>query len=61
MKKGLENWIVDCMCGDKDDDDREKMFACDTCGVWQYTRCCGILTILIKFLKKIVHEMCHPH
>lgn len=41
MEKGQENWIVDCMCGAKDDDG-ERMLACDTCGVWQHTRCAGI-------------------
>ncbi|KAG1328192.1 PHD finger protein [Cocos nucifera] len=41
MERGLENWIVDCDCGAKDDDG-ERMMACDTCGVWQHTRCAGI-------------------
>nr|XP_010927813.1 PHD finger protein At1g33420 [Elaeis guineensis] len=41
MERGLENWIVDCYCGAKDDDG-ERMMACDTCGVWQHTRCIGI-------------------
>lgn len=41
MERGTENWTVDCMCGAKDDDG-ERMLACDTCGVWQHTRCAGI-------------------
>ncbi|KAL6228445.1 hypothetical protein ACLB2K_002395 [Fragaria x ananassa] len=41
MERGIESWIVDCTCGTKDDDG-ERMMACDTCGVWQHTRCAGI-------------------
>ncbi|KAJ4965954.1 hypothetical protein NE237_017803 [Protea cynaroides] len=41
MERGVENWTVDCTCGAKDDDG-ERMLACDTCGVWQHTRCAGI-------------------
>ncbi|RZB93496.1 PHD finger protein At1g33420-like isoform X3 [Glycine soja] len=41
MERGTEVWKVDCTCGAKDDDG-EKMLACDTCGVWQHTRCAGI-------------------
>lgn len=41
MERGLETWTVDCACGAKDDDG-ERMMACDTCGVWQHTRCSGI-------------------
>lgn len=41
MERGIENWTVDCVCGAKDDDG-ERMLACDTCGVWQHTRCAGI-------------------
>ncbi|XP_059631055.1 PHD finger protein At1g33420 [Cornus florida] len=40
-ERGTENWTVDCMCGARDDDG-ERMLACDTCGVWQHTRCAGI-------------------
>ncbi|XP_058763633.1 PHD finger protein At1g33420-like [Vicia villosa] len=40
-ERGTEEWKVDCTCGAKDDDG-EKMLACDTCGVWQHTRCAGI-------------------
>ncbi|WOL03611.1 PHD finger protein [Canna indica] len=40
-ERGLDNWIVDCACGAKDDDG-ERMMACDACGVWQHTRCAGI-------------------
>ncbi|CAI9777526.1 unnamed protein product [Fraxinus pennsylvanica] len=40
-ERGLERWTVDCCCGAKDDDG-ERMLACDVCGVWQHTRCCGI-------------------
>ncbi|OMO57174.1 Zinc finger, PHD-type [Corchorus olitorius] len=38
---GAENWIVRCECGAQDDDG-ERMVACDICEVWQHTRCCGI-------------------
>lgn len=38
---GIESWIVDCLCGTKDDDG-ERMIACDVCEVWQHTRCGGI-------------------
>ncbi|KAK7322429.1 hypothetical protein VNO77_25808 [Canavalia gladiata] len=41
MERGTEAWKVDCPCGAKDDDG-ERMLACDTCGVWQHTRCAGI-------------------
>ncbi|XP_027353736.1 PHD finger protein At1g33420-like isoform X2 [Abrus precatorius] len=41
MERGTEAWKVDCTCGAKDDDG-EKMLACDTCGIWQHTRCAGI-------------------
>lgn len=40
-ERGLERWTVDCCCGAQDDDG-ERMLACDVCGVWQHTRCCGI-------------------
>ncbi|PON34876.1 Autoimmune regulator [Parasponia andersonii] len=40
-ERGIESWTVDCFCGAKDDDG-ERMLACDTCGVWQHTRCLGI-------------------
>ncbi|XVF64432.1 hypothetical protein PTKIN_Ptkin09bG0169200 [Pterospermum kingtungense] len=38
---GADNWIVRCDCGAQDDDG-ERMVACDICEVWQHTRCCGI-------------------
>ncbi|XP_028784612.1 PHD finger protein MALE MEIOCYTE DEATH 1-like [Neltuma alba] len=38
---GSDNWKVRCECGAQDDDG-ERMVACDICGVWQHTRCCGI-------------------
>ena len=41
MERGLENWVVDCACGARDDDG-ERMLTCDSCGVWQHTRCAGI-------------------
>ncbi|CAH9070910.1 unnamed protein product [Cuscuta epithymum] len=41
MERGLESWTVDCHCGAKDDDG-ERMLACDSCGIWQHTRCAGI-------------------
>lgn len=41
MERGVESWEVDCPCGAKDDDG-ERMMACDSCGVWQHTRCAGI-------------------
>lgn len=41
MERGIENWTVACTCGARDDDG-ERMLACDTCGVWQHTRCAGI-------------------
>ncbi|KAF8412025.1 hypothetical protein HHK36_004585 [Tetracentron sinense] len=41
MERGTDIWTVDCSCGAKDDDG-ERMLACDTCGVWQHTRCAGI-------------------
>lgn len=40
-ERGTETWIVDCICGTKDDDG-ERMLACDKCSVWQHTRCVGI-------------------
>ncbi|XP_051118082.1 PHD finger protein At1g33420 [Andrographis paniculata] len=41
MERGLERWIVDCVCGAKDDDG-ERMLACDICEIWQHSRCYGI-------------------
>ncbi|XP_050234524.1 PHD finger protein At1g33420-like [Mercurialis annua] len=41
MERGTERWTVDCTCGAKDDDG-EKMLCCDSCGIWQHTRCAGI-------------------
>ncbi|OWM65707.1 hypothetical protein CDL15_Pgr015131 [Punica granatum] len=41
MERGTESWIVDCVCGTKDDDG-ERMLACDACEIWQHTRCAGI-------------------
>lgn len=41
MERGIESWIVDCICGARDDDG-ERMLACDVCGVWQHTRCSRI-------------------
>ncbi|XP_021893734.1 PHD finger protein MALE MEIOCYTE DEATH 1-like [Carica papaya] len=38
---GTENWMVKCECGVQDDDG-ERMVACDICEIWQHTRCCGI-------------------
>ncbi|KAF8010046.1 hypothetical protein BT93_J0881 [Corymbia citriodora subsp. variegata] len=38
---GSENWEVRCKCG-AEDDDGERMVACDICEAWQHTRCCGI-------------------
>ncbi|MCL7024433.1 hypothetical protein MKW94_024072 [Papaver nudicaule] len=35
------SWIVDCVCG-AEDDDGERMVACDICDVWLHTRCVGI-------------------
>ncbi|PIN20021.1 PHD Zn-finger protein [Handroanthus impetiginosus] len=41
MERGIERWVVDCLCGAKDDDG-ERMLACDVCSIWQHTRCFGI-------------------
>ncbi|XP_029122504.2 PHD finger protein At1g33420 [Elaeis guineensis] len=41
MERGMDEWLVDCICGVKDDDG-ERMLACDMCGVWQHTICSGI-------------------
>lgn len=38
---GLEDWIVDCICGTKDDDG-ERMVECERCNRWVHTRCYGI-------------------
>ncbi|KAJ6801144.1 putative PHD finger protein [Iris pallida] len=54
MERGLENWIVDCRCGAKDDDG-ERMMACDTCAVWHHTRCAGVSdyeAVPVKFVCK---------
>ncbi|POO03425.1 Autoimmune regulator [Trema orientale] len=52
MERGMERWTVECSCGAKDDDG-ERMLACDVCGVWQHTRCSGILDselVPVKFI-----------
>ncbi|EPS70707.1 hypothetical protein M569_04052 [Genlisea aurea] len=41
MERGVERWVVDCLCGAKDDDG-ERMLACDGCGTWLHTRCSGV-------------------
>ncbi|MCL7042852.1 hypothetical protein MKW94_007134 [Papaver nudicaule] len=38
---GAKRWTVDCICGAKDDDG-ERMAACESCDVWEHTRCRGI-------------------
>ncbi|CAI9110277.1 OLC1v1010271C2 [Oldenlandia corymbosa var. corymbosa] len=38
---GADNWKVNCKCGAQDDDG-ERMIACDMCEVWHHTYCCGI-------------------
>ncbi|GJM96405.1 hypothetical protein PR202_ga13236 [Eleusine coracana subsp. coracana] len=38
---GADAWIVQCVCGAQDDDG-ERMVACDVCNVWHHTRCVGI-------------------
>ncbi|TXG69877.1 hypothetical protein EZV62_004812 [Acer yangbiense] len=38
---GDDSWLVKCECG-AEDDDGERMVACDICEVWQHTRCHGI-------------------
>ena len=38
---GLDQWVVQCVCGTCDDDG-ERMIACDVCEVWMHTRCVGI-------------------
>ncbi|XP_050227365.1 PHD finger protein MALE MEIOCYTE DEATH 1 [Mercurialis annua] len=40
-ESGPDNWKVRCVCG-AEDDDGERMIACDICEVWQHTRCNGI-------------------
>ncbi|KAG4964035.1 hypothetical protein JHK82_040703 [Glycine max] len=39
--ESADNWKVRCECGAQDDDG-ERMVACDICEVWQHTRCYGI-------------------
>ncbi|XP_072955688.1 PHD finger protein At1g33420-like isoform X2 [Typha angustifolia] len=41
MERGMAKWKVNCVCG-ANDDDGERMLACDACGVWRHTRCSGI-------------------
>ncbi|KAL6909471.1 hypothetical protein ACP4OV_001752 [Aristida adscensionis] len=38
---GANPWEVQCVCGAQDDDG-ERMVACDACNVWHHTRCVGI-------------------
>lgn len=38
---GLDQWVVNCHCG-TNDDDGERMIACDRCETWMHTRCVGI-------------------
>lgn len=38
---GPDKWLVRCECGAQDDDG-ERMMACDNCEVWQHTRCSRI-------------------
>ncbi|CAA0833976.1 PHD finger protein [Striga hermonthica] len=52
MERGIDRWVVDCLCGARDDDG-ERMLACDVCSIWQHTRCAGILDsdcVPVKFL-----------
>ncbi|KAM0861455.1 hypothetical protein ACQ4PT_045883 [Festuca glaucescens] len=41
MERGVDKWTVNCSCGAMDDDG-ERMLSCDSCHVWQHTRCAGI-------------------
>lgn len=41
MERGVDKWTVSCSCG-ATDDDGERMLSCDSCHVWQHTRCAGI-------------------
>ncbi|CAN6380998.1 unnamed protein product [Urochloa humidicola] len=41
MERGVDKWTVNCSCG-ATDDDGERMLSCDSCHVWQHTRCAGI-------------------
>ncbi|XP_024528151.1 PHD finger protein MALE MEIOCYTE DEATH 1-like [Selaginella moellendorffii] len=41
FEKGVDDWVVNCRCGARDDDG-ERMAACDSCGVWSHTRCAHI-------------------
>ncbi|CAL4935590.1 unnamed protein product [Urochloa decumbens] len=38
---GADAWDVQCVCGAQDDDG-ERMVACDACNVWHHTRCVGV-------------------
>ncbi|XP_024961858.1 PHD finger protein At1g33420 [Cynara cardunculus var. scolymus] len=58
MERGVETWMLDCRCGAKDDDG-ERMLACDVCGVWQHTRCAGILDSDVVPLKFVCYKCDH--
>ncbi|XP_026659538.2 PHD finger protein At1g33420-like [Phoenix dactylifera] len=57
MERGMDEWIVDCICGAKDDDG-ERMLACDMCGVWQHTRCSGISDLDEEVPAQFVCRLC---
>lgn len=56
MEQGLEKWMVHCVCGAQDDDG-ERMVACDVCSVWQHTKC-SYINDAEDVLKKFVCRQC---
>uniref|UniRef100_A0A453HGF0 Zinc finger PHD-type domain-containing protein n=1 Tax=Aegilops tauschii subsp. strangulata TaxID=200361 RepID=A0A453HGF0_AEGTS len=56
MERGVDKWTVNCSCGAKDDDG-ERMLSCDSCHVWQHTRCVGI-SDFVQVPKRFVCASC---
>ncbi|XP_037429476.1 PHD finger protein At1g33420-like [Triticum dicoccoides] len=56
MERGVDQWTVNCSCGAKDDDG-ERMLSCDSCHVWQHTRCVGI-SDFVQVPKRFVCASC---
>ena len=53
--ESADNWKVRCECGAQDDDG-ERMVACDICEVWQHTRCYGRIFHTIYYASKVLND-----
>ena len=55
---GMEDWVVACECGTRDDDG-QRMIACDACARWSHSRCGGVPDDAAT-PDAFVCSLCHP-